>query len=127
MPDWEIFLIRPNELRNPDERELLPTEKRLCGEVSVPHRYQAGFLKPILAICEIRVVGLIPKSSAAPSVPFIFHPVFCRTIRRLSRLRSRSSASVRYPDRTCGGWVELSASIAGRDLPGGTLKSKSPP
>jgi hypothetical protein len=41
--------------------------------------FQAGRFKPIFSIREIKVVGFSPKSSAAPSTPLIFQPVFCRT------------------------------------------------
>ena len=42
---------------------------------SVPGPFD-GFFKPICAIREIKVEGLTPKSSAAPSAPLIFQPVF---------------------------------------------------
>ena len=62
--------------------------------------FQAGRFKPICCIRDIKVLGLTPKSSAAPSTPLIFHPVFCRTATRFSRLRRRISDSVRYSSST---------------------------
>src|ERR1700739_4823359 len=47
----------------------------------------SGRIRPMLSIREIKVVGFIPKSSAAPSAPLIFQRVFCRTIKRVSRSR----------------------------------------
>jgi hypothetical protein len=55
-----------------------------------------GRLKPIFSMRDIKVVGFTPKSSAAPSTPLILQPAFCRTAKRFSRSRRRSSDSVRY-------------------------------
>ena len=60
-----------------------------------------GRLKPIFSIRANKVVGLIPKSSAAPAVPLILQPVFWSTMERLSRSRRRISASVTYPASLC--------------------------
>ena len=55
-----------------------------------------GRLKPIFFTRAINVDAFTPKSSAAPSMPFIFQPVFRRIARRFSRSWRRISDSVRY-------------------------------
>ena len=57
---------------------------QFCGK---PDGVASRGFSPIFLMREIRVVGFTPRSSAAPSAPLIFQPVFCRTIHRLSRSR----------------------------------------
>ena len=51
---------------------------------------------PIFLIRESNVVGFTPRSSAAPSAPLIFQPVFSSTTSRLSRSSRSISGSVSY-------------------------------
>jgi hypothetical protein len=83
-------------------RELTPsfplgTQMRVILQNAI---FQAGRLKPIFSIREIKVVGFSPKSSAAPSTPLIFQLAFRKTTKRFSRSRRRISASVRYSGST---------------------------
>jgi hypothetical protein len=64
--------------------------------------FQIGRFKPSFSIREIKVVGLSPKSSAAPSTPLIFQLVLCKTTKIFSRARRRISDSVRYSGSRLG-------------------------
>ena len=89
--------------------------------------FQTGRLKPIFSIRELRVVGFIPKSSAAPSIPLIFQLAFWRTAKMFSRSRRRISASVRYSGSawsTSRGPKEPKSS---EEAVAGTSNSRAPP
>ena len=57
-------------------------------------RIQTGLSIPIFFIRDVKVVGLIPNNSAAPSSPEIFHLVRFRAAMMFSRSRRRISSSV---------------------------------
>src|SRR5437762_120805 len=86
----------------------------------------AGFFSPHLFIRESKVVGLTPRSSAAPSGPLIFQLAFSRITRRLSRSWRWSSASVR--NSGCGASLAGAVDRAGKGwLATGNSKSSAPP
>jgi hypothetical protein len=57
-----------------------------------------GLLTASFSMRDISVVGLTPKSSAAPAAPLIFQPVFQRTWNRFraSVLRMESASLLRF-------------------------------
>ena len=75
---------------------VLPAPEQNRGHSTGSCVLSIGCLKPIFFMRENKVVGLTPKSSAAPSTPLILQPAFCSTAKRFSRSRRRISDSVRY-------------------------------
>src|SRR5215471_20216004 len=88
---------------------------------------QAGLFRPIFPILEINVVGFTPKSSAAPSIPLIFQPVFSRTAKRFSRSRRCISESVRYSESDLSPSRGVTGVGSGEESTVGRSNSKAPP
>jgi hypothetical protein len=54
----------------------LTSLSRLAAVHAANRDVSSGRIRAMLSIREIKVVGFIPKSSAAPSMPLIFQPVY---------------------------------------------------
>jgi len=89
--------------------------------------FQAGRRRPIFFMRVTKVVGLTPRSSAAPSAPLIFQFVFSRMTSRFSRSRRCNSDSVRNSGSASPVARAAGRVVAGADSSAGKSKSSTPP